>query len=69
VVDGRNEYKRLMGIPYPRRELENLTIIKKKIENKFSISRSVMFGVQGSGTTYRLVVGHSEHGNDNSGYI
>jgi hypothetical protein len=67
VVDGRKECKRVMGIPYPRRELENLDIIKINIENKSSISRSVMCGLQGSGTIYRLEVGHSQHGNDNAG--
>jgi hypothetical protein len=46
-----------MGISNPRTELENLAIIKTKTENKTSISRAAMCGLQGSGTMYRLVVG------------
>jgi hypothetical protein len=67
VVDGRNKYKILLGIPYPRTELENIDMSKRKNENKSSINSAVFCGLQGSGTIYRLVVGRSEHCNDTSG--
>jgi hypothetical protein len=47
VVDGRNEYKILMGIPYPRRDLEDRDM-RGENENKSSISdtkyRQTSFG-------------------------
>jgi hypothetical protein len=42
VVDGRNKYKMLMGISYPRTGSENLDKGKRKSENISSINSAVL---------------------------
>jgi hypothetical protein len=49
----------LIGITYPKKELENIDISRGKNENIYSINKADMCGLQVSGTVYRLVVGLS----------
>jgi hypothetical protein len=46
----------LIGITYPRKELENVDKSRRKNENKSSLNRVALFRLQGSGTIYGLVV-------------